>query len=53
MGPRYQADLFMIPMTHMRWAAFSIGPQMVTYGLTAACSSVFPIPPTNEAARNR
>ena len=41
------ASLLQMPMKAMRWAALSIGPRMLMYGLEAVCSSDSPAPITN------
>ena len=47
-----QANLLLIPMQEIRRTAESIGPRMVTYGLTDACKTALAAPLTKLAMRN-
>ena len=42
--PKAPAILFAIPIMAIRFAALSIGPKMVIYGLEAVCNKVIPNP---------
>jgi hypothetical protein len=36
----------------IRWAALSLGPRMVIYGLTAVCNMANPVPKENKPTKN-
>ena len=50
--PNAPATLLAIPMMAIRFAALSIGPKIVIYGLEAVCNKVIPMPCIKIADKN-